>query len=162
MKQIQATFIGYGGDPCTVYSAYDDETRVLVVAVSSRYVTERRGKSLVITNNRDIARDELFTEDKLKQAIDAFFILSKGVASDGASSRLTFSERAVNANPENSLEKDGITESGSKYRIAEGVTCAQMAVLATCLHAVKSETIARTVTFAEQLARLSRGGIMTI
>lgn len=162
MKKIQATFIGYGGDPCTVFSAYDSDTRVLVVGVKAKYRTERREGNVVITNDAGLSRDELFSEDKLKLSIDAFFALRNGIAADGGSSRITFADKAVSANPENAIEKDGVNDSGTKFRIAEGVTCAQMAVLATCLHAMKSDVIERAVTMAEQLDRLSRGQIFTV
>lgn len=162
MKRIQATFIGYGGDPCTVFSVYDEESRVLIIGTKVKYRVDRHEECVVITNDSHISRDELFDDEKFRDAIKAFFILRNGIAEDGGSARIAFSDKAANANPESAIEKDGVTETGAKFRIAEGVTCAQVAVLATCLHAIKSETIERAVSFAEQLARLSSGGILTI
>ena len=162
MKQIQATIIGYNDEPATVFAGYDEETRVLVIGAKVKFRAERRAGCMVVTNDTNIVRDEVFSEDHLRAAIAAFYTLRNGVAADGGSTRLTFADRAMSANPESAIEKDGVTETGVKFRISEGVTNAQMAVLAACLHATRSDVIERTVSFAEQLARLSSGGIMTI
>lgn len=162
MIQIQATFTGYGGAPCSLFSAYDPQSRVLVVSAEAPYRADRREGCTVLTNVPDIARDKLFTDADLLPAIDAFHALKNGVASDGKSPCLVFSERANRANPATSIEQDGIEISGPKYRISAGVTCAQMAALATCLYAVRSDTVERTVQMAETLRHLLHGNILTI
>lgn len=162
MIQIQATFSGYGGAPCSLFSAYDPQSRVLVVSAEAPYRAERREGCTVLTNVPDISRDKLFTDADLLPAIAAFHALKNGVASDGKASRLVFGERANRANPAASIEQDGIETSGPKYRINAGVTCAQMAALATCLYAVRSDTVERTVRLAEDFRHLSGGGILTI
>jgi hypothetical protein len=160
--QIQATFTGYGGRPCSLFSAYDPEARVLAVGAEADYRTERRSGCVVLTNIPDIPRDGLFSDAELLASIRAFYALKAGVAADGKSPRLVFGERAARANPEQSIERDGIDASGPKYRISEGVTCGQVAALATCLHAMRSDTVERAVTMAEELRRLSMGAILTI
>lgn len=162
MIQIQATFTGYGGKPCSLFSAYDTDSRVLVVGAEADYRTERRDGCIVLTNVPDITRDSLFTDADLAQAISAFYSMKGGVAADGKSQRLAFADRATRANPENSIERDGIEASGPKYRIAEGVTCGQIAALATCLYAMRSDTVERTVKMAESFRHLAMGGILTI
>ena len=162
MIQIQATFTGYGGRPCSLFSAYDPDARVLVVGAEADYRTERRAGCIVLTNDQDIPRDELFTDADLMRAISAFYSLKAGIADDGKSSRIAFADRAARANPDQAIEKDGIDAGGPKYRIAEGVTCGQIAALATCLHATRSDTVERTVKMAESFRFLTRGGVITI
>lgn len=162
MIQIQATFAGYGGKPCSLFSAYDNDARALVVAVQANYRPERRDGCIVLTNLPDIARDSLFTDDDLKSAINAFYALRNGVAADGKSQRLTFAEKAARANPESAIERDGIKTSGPEYRVSPEVTSVQVAALATCLYATRSDTVERTVQFADELSRLMQGHILTI
>lgn len=135
MIPIQTTIVGYAGKPITLFSAYDENSKVLVISVESDYWREPRDGCLVVTNDLNIARDILFTEDNLLDAVTAFFAMYNGMAVDGRSNRLTFSERATRSNPVQSIEKDGIDTNGQKYRIAESVTCAQVATLATCHYA---------------------------
>ncbi len=160
--KIQSTFIGYGGKPCTLFSLLDSETNILVVSAEGEYRKERRDGCVVITNDKGIPRDRLFADDDIKDAINAFYSLKNGIAVDGKSSRLAFSERAQRANPESSIEKDGIDQSGPRYRIAENITCAQMATLATCLHAMKSSSIESALDMADELTRLLSGEVVTI
>ncbi|SFK63433.1 hypothetical protein SAMN05216302_101117 [Nitrosomonas aestuarii] len=162
MIKIQATFIGYGGVPCSLFSMLDTDTSVLAISVQADYRAARRDDCLVITNDTGIERDRLFGDDDIKEAIKSFYMLKAGVANDGASPRLTFSERAARANPESSIEKDGIDVSGPRFRVSESVTCGQMAALATCLYATKSDAIERSVEMADEIATFMNGGIITI
>jgi hypothetical protein len=160
--QIQATVTGYGGRQCSLFSAYDPEARVLVIGAEADYRAERRDGCIVLTNVPDIARDRLFTDADLLPAIAAFHALKAGVAAGGKSSRLVFAERAVRADPAKSIERDGMDASGPKYRVADGITCGQIAALATCLHAIRSDSVERAVTLAESFRDLLNGGILTI
>lgn len=162
MIKIQATFIGYGGVPCSLFSVFDTDTSVLAISVQADYRADRRDDCLVITNDTGISRDRFFNDDDIKDSIAAFYSLKAGVASDGVSPRLTFSERAARANPEPSIEKDGIDVTGPRFRVSESVTCGQMAALATCLYAVKSNTIERSIEMADEIATFMNGGIITI
>lgn len=162
MIQIQATFAGYGGNPCTLFSAYDPGSRILVVSKEAAYREERREGCIVLTNITEINRDFLFLDEHLAPAIRAFYALKTGIAADGKSDRLAFGRDASRASPEGIIEQDGVDLTGAKYRIAAGATCAQMAGLATCFYALKSGTVERAVVMAEQLAKLSAGGILTI
>ena len=162
MIQIQATFSGHAGAACTLFSAYDPATRVLAIGVEAAYREQRRDGCVVITNVAGIPRDSLFDMDHLRPAIEAFYALRSGVAADGVSSRLAFGERASRASPEQSIERDGIDSNGPKYRISPDITCAQMAALATCLHATKSHAISSAVSMAERLRALAEGSILTI
>lgn len=162
MIQIQASIIGYGGRPCSLYSAYDPASKVLVVGAEGEYRRERREGCIVITNEPDIPRDKLFTEDDLAAAINAYYALKQGVAADNKSARIVFADRAVRANPDQSIEKDGISENGQKFRLSEGISCAQIAALATCAYAIKSETVDRAIAMSRRFRDLSFGRIISI
>jgi hypothetical protein len=152
MKAIQTTIVGYGGKPCSLFSAYDEDSQVLVVSVEAEYRRQRRDGCLVITNDTDIERDSMFTEEDLKDAINAYFSLHAGVAIDGKSSKLVFADKAARANPANSIEKDGMDSSGQKFRISENITCAQIAALATCWHAAsRSGTVNKMLEMIDDI-----------
>jgi len=162
MIQIQATITGYGGQACSLFSVYDPAARVLVVGAEAEYRATRREGCIVLTNVPDLPRDGLFTEDELRSCIAAYYALKAGVAADGKSPRLVFSKRAQRANPDQSIEQDGIDSSGPRYRINPAITCAQVAALATCRHALRSDTVERVVELADYFRSLSAGGIVTI
>ena len=135
MIPIQTTITGYSGKPCTLFSAYDEEGDVLVVTVEADYRRERRENCMVITNDDKLERDYLFKEETLQAAIEAFFSLYGGMAADSKSSRLVFNDKAMRSNPSKSIEKDGVDVRGQKYRLAETISCAEIAALATCWYA---------------------------
>lgn len=166
MIPIQSTIVGYQGRPKTVFSAYNAETRVLVISVEADYRAGRRDGCMVITNDDSIDRDMLFSEEDLQAAIESFFMLQGGVAIDGKSERLVFGDKAARANPAQSLEKDGMDTSGQRYRISENITSSQIAALAACWYAErKAKPIEDSLVMAEKLREidiLARGGVFTI
>lgn len=163
MIKIQATVSGYSGRACSLFSAYDQESKVLVIGAEGKYQEDRRDDCIVITNIAHISRDWLFREDDFMSSIKAFFALKAGVAADKQSARLAFTDRAVRANPDQAIEQDGIDASGPKYRVADGITSTQVAALATCLYAMRADSIERSVKMAESLQKvLASGQIITI
>lgn len=162
MIQIQATFVGYGGRPCSLFSAYDTDSRVLVISTEVEYRSARREGAVVITNDTTVPRDQLFDDSCLIEAIRAYYSLKSGMAADGKSLRLVFGDRAARANPDAAIERDGMDERGPRFRVSDSVTCAQIAALATCRYATKAEAISRTVDMASELNRLLSGHILTI
>ncbi|MGZ8220042.1 MAG: hypothetical protein ACXWT0_00190 [Methylobacter sp.] len=167
MIAIQSTIVGYSGKPRTLFSAYNAETRILVISVDADYRKERRDGCMVITNDDSIQRDMLFTEEDLQASIEAFFMLQGGVATDGKSARLVFSDKAMRGNPAQSIEKDGMDTSGQRFRISENITSAQIAVLAACWYAEKRLNVVNDVLdMADRLLdldhQLSLGGVVTI
>lgn len=156
MIPIQSSITGYGGQPCTLYSAYNQESKVLVVSVEAGYRTERRDGCTIIANDPQIDRDKLFTEEDLQDAIVAFFMLQGGVAGDNVSPRLVFDDKAARSNPAHAIEKDGIDASGQRFRINANITSAQVAALATCWHVSKKlDVIDNVLTMADRLIGLS-------
>lgn len=162
MIQIQATFSGYSGRACTLFSAFDAGKKLLIVGAEVDYHPARRTGCIVLTNDVSIPRDSLFSDADLLGSITAFYRLKSGFAIDGKSPQLSFAERAKRSNPEQSIEKDGMDANGPRFRIAEGVTCGQIAALATCLYASRAGAIDRSVKLAESFRFLASGGILTI
>jgi hypothetical protein len=166
MIPSQATIAGYHGKPCSLFSAYDESSMILVISVEAEYQRKRRTGCMVITNDPDIPRDMLFTTDDLKDAIEAYYAMYQGMAMDGKSSKLTFSERAQRANPGNAIEKDGMDSSGPRYRIKDDITNTQIAALVTCLYfAERFGTVDKMLNMADsilEIERLHHGVILTI
>lgn len=162
MIKVQATISGYSGNACCLMSVYKPETRVLAFGVGKPFSPERSEGCVVVTNIPDIARDTLFTSADLHDAITAFQALRAGVAVDGKSSRLAYAAAAARANPEASIERDGIDASGPKFRIAADITCVQISALASCLYATRATAINSAIDMAEQLHQLALGTILTI
>ncbi|MDF0605398.1 hypothetical protein HZU77_007005 [Neisseriaceae bacterium TC5R-5] len=159
MIQIQATFSGYSGRPCSLFSVYDPAARILVISLEAAYRETREPACVVISNDRHIPRDVLFSDEHLLEAISAYYTLKQGVAADGQSRCLDFDEDAMRANPESHLEQDGIDTNGPRYRLNDGVTCCHIATLATCWYVLRADTITQTLDMA---AWLAHGGIITI
>ncbi len=136
MKQnvqlIQANISGFSGSPSTLFAAFDNDTEILTLAVDTDYRHARRDGCLLITNQRGIERDMLFTTDMLRDAIEGYERIKGQLASDGRTACLVVSERAQRANPANAIEQDGIDERGIKYRVQSGISNAQVAGLAVC------------------------------
>lgn len=161
MIQIQATFAGYSGSAATVFSAYDPTSRVLVIAREVAYREDRREGCVVLTNVDGIPTDSRVRDDDMRDCILAYYALRNGVAADGKGSRLVLDRSVMRANPEAVIERDGIDERGPKYRVADTITSAQMAVLATCRHAAKSDAVSSVVSMAKRFERLALGEILS-
>lgn len=169
MTPIQTNISGYAGKPCSLFSVYDTDKKILAISKEAAYNNQRQKDCVLISNDKTADYDVLFTELNFANSLDDFFVLSNGVAQDGRSQRLVFSEKAARANPKNSIEKDGYNENGQKYSIAPTITNLQMAVLATCYYAnSKAGAIENALAMFEQLneidyfATLKSGGIVTI
>ena len=151
LVQIQAVFSGYANRACTVYSAYDRASGILIISAEGEYKSERRPGCVVLTNVPSVPRDSLFTEKDIRASIEAYYSLRNGLASDNRSTRLVFSDRAMRTNPDSAIDHDGMDERGTKYKVKDTITSAQMAVLATCLFASQADVIAATVGIAKEL-----------
>lgn len=132
---IQVSISGYASSACSLFSVYDTESKILVISAETEFRKQRREGCVLITNDKTIDRDALFSEDDFSSAIGSFFELQGGISSDGASGRLVFSDKVTRANPNSAIEKDGYTESGQKFRISESISNLQIAALATCNYA---------------------------
>jgi len=128
---IQASITGYLGSSCTLFSAFDHDAQALVFSTMVDLRTERRTGCFMLTNVHKINRDGWFEESQLAEAIAAYARLSR-------EGRVHFSEKAQRANPISVIEHDGMSEHGMKYRVANEVSNAHVAVLATCLYVAKT------------------------
>ncbi len=135
MIPIQSTIIGFSGKPATVFSAYDEVARILVISVETAYKKDRRDGCMLITNDKTIERDAYFDSDKMQESVTAFYALQGGMADDGINTRLSFLAKAQRANPVDSLEKDAIDSRGQKYRVSDDISCVKVAALAACWYA---------------------------
>lgn len=143
--KMRINVAGYQGEPVTLYAAYDPANDVLLVARDDKYTPGPRDGYLKITNQeRDEARDALFSDEDLSDAISAFFEL------DGLR-LLTLSDTVRRHNPSARIERDGITEAGVKYRISPDMSCAQVGVMVACLFANRQRGVRAADSFFSQL-----------
>lgn len=164
MIPIQATIISFLNKPSTVFAVYDSQSKVLVISVETRYRRERRDNCIVITNDSTIDRDILFDEEKMGQSVEAFYALKGGIALDSVSPRLVFAEKAMRANPMDSVEKDGIDHRGQNYRFSPDITNTKVAALAACWYAYyKANLVGEAAIMRKKLAEsLRQGHIISI
>lgn len=159
---IQATFIGYSGEPATVLSVYDAAERLAVGSIKN-YEKERRPGCVVITNDTTLERDLFFTEEMLLEAIQAYFTLRNGIAADKGN-RLVIGPANNRASPEGAVQPLEVTPAGRKYQVNPDISNAQMALIATCYFAVNAVAIAKTVEDADEITKMVKGiaGILSI
>lgn len=146
---IQATMVGYAGAKnggATVYALLDLTHNTLHIHEQKPRAEARFKTAAVISNDTALAQcDFLFKDADIKAAVAAYFYYHH-------SGRLTFSDSTAGTRP--NIETHALTESGFDVRIYDGITCAQMAVLAACLQAQKSHEIARTLDAFDNLGGL--------
>jgi hypothetical protein len=161
---IQATIISFLNKPSTVFAIYDALTKILVISVEASYRRNRHENCIVITNDTSIDRDILFDTEKMSQAVPAFYALKGGIATDSVSSRLVFSEKAMRANPNDSVEKDGLDQNGQNYRLSPDITNAKVAALAACWYAYSKASLPIEAEIMRQniSESLRQGYIITI
>ena len=138
-QPIQCNIGGFSGAPVTLFSALDESTGLLTIAAISAFHKDRRAGCLVISNVRGLERDMAFTDEQIREAIDAWQAIRHDTV-DGGASRLIYTERARRADPSSVIEPDGLDERGRKYRLAEHVANEAVATLATCLWASRAES----------------------
>lgn len=125
--KIRINIAGYSGSPTSLYCAFDPATDVLLVARAGEYDGSIRDGFLKITNvNSDQSLDMVFDPDQTKEAIEAYFEMD-------SMRLLNMGEAVQRFNPSAQIERDGMDESGPKYRVAPGINSGQVAVLVACL-----------------------------
>ena len=150
-QPIQCSIGGFSGAPITLFSALDESTGLLTIAAISALHKDRRAGCLVISNVRGLERDMAFTDEQIREAIDAWQAIRHDTV-DGGASRLIYTERARRADPSSMIEPDGLDERGRKYRLAEHVGNEAVATLATCLWVSRSVSRADVLDTAADLA----------
>ncbi|GHA78164.1 hypothetical protein GCM10009007_18890 [Formosimonas limnophila] len=142
---IQATMVGYAGAKnggATIYALLDLSHNTLHIHEQKPRAEARFKTAALISNDIALTQcDFLFKDKDIKAAVDAYFYYQN-------SGRLTFSDSTAGTRP--NIETHALTESGFDVRIYDGVTCAQMAVLAACLQAQTSREIMRALNAFEK------------
>ncbi len=129
--KMRINVAGYSGTPVSLYCAFDPSTDVLLVARAGDYEDAARDGFLKVSSlASDKEFDMLFESDQTKEAIEAYFEMD-------SRRMLTLGEQVQRFNPASQIERDGMDESGPKYRVAPGINSGQVAVLVACLVARK-------------------------
>lgn len=133
--KMRVNIAGFAGKPVSLFAAYDPKTDMLLVAREGEYEGGQREGFLKVTNqSRDEFHDAIFTDDETNEAIRAYFDLE--------SLRLiTLGAQVQRANPSAKIERDGMDENGTKYRVAPDIGCLQVAVLVAAYYAGKQRGI---------------------
>jgi hypothetical protein len=147
---MRVNIAGYADKPATVFAAYDPATDMLAISrVGKEYEPGPRDGFLKITNQeRDESYDGVYTEEETFESIQAFFAMENlGL--------LSLKNDVQRYNPAHKIERDGMNESGLKYRFAIDITNAQVAVIAACLYANRQRSVAQASSFAEDMRILT-------
>ncbi len=156
-QRIQANITGFKGEPVSLFSVYDTVNGILSVAKITRYSSEKKDQCLLVTNDvKEPYRDMYFDMKDFRSSIEAFHILSNGIACDKVTRRLQIDSSANASNPSAVIDLDAIEASGLKYRIDPELSNAQVACLATCFYAVQVNAISESVSFSQELERVQK------
>lgn len=161
MRKLQANISGFDGRPVSVLAALDEDSGILVVAASVE-AHERRPGSFMISDDPRADRDMPFGIERLGDALAAYSALRRRPAPDGQGNCLRFGQRALNADPANAIEADGMDVSGPRYRLLPDIDNAKVATLSLCLYAVRQPLIDEVVDFSDALNRLLHGQVVTL
>lgn len=151
---LQVTISGFQGKPTTLFSSYELVQKILIVAKEAAFRRDRFKDCLVVTNDPSLPHDKIFSMDDLKEAIAAFQKLKKTYSADGKVFRLQLSKGAQTCSPDSCVQIEGFDEKGPKYGVSENISCAQMAVLATCLAAAKIDDCEASCNLTDELTGL--------
>lgn len=138
---IRVNIAGYSGHPVSLYCAFDRASEMLLVHAAKEYDGGDAAGILKVTNQeRDTHRDDLLTDEHLQDAIRAYFEM------DGLK-LLHLDEKPRAHNPANRIERDGVSESGVRYRLSPEITCGQVAVMYACLAASRQRGVSSALDF---------------
>lgn len=154
--KIQASIVGYGMAPATVYSFYDAESDILLVSKEAAYRTDRFSDAILIGGVELEARDSLFCDADFMDAIAEFFVRANGKT-------LMIDEKVARCDPRQKLEPDGMSDTGKRlYRVSPDITCGQVAVLATAWYVKKALGIGNAMVMQDWFLNADQGGFVTI
>jgi len=122
--RIQICVVGFALQPITLIAVLDEKTGVLVIAKEVPYTEERIKEDFAVVSSSDLPdSDFVFKDEHLREAIRTYFDW-------GGSELVTVDELLGRHLPDNKIEQEGIDERGRKYRLGDGITNGQVAVLA--------------------------------
>ena len=136
---------GFKGEPVSMFAAYDPGSDMLLVRESRTLERAARPKFLHVSNiPGQIACDTFIDESQISDAITAFFMLqTQGL--------IKLETKAVRFDPANKIERDGMDDSGIKYRIAPDISNGQVAIILAAFAATRQRAVAATLEDAEDL-----------
>jgi len=147
--KMRINIAGYFGRAVSVFAAYSPVTDILLVAQEQAYEVAERPGFLHITNQvRDEHHDAVFTEDSLREAINAYFELT-------ALNLLNFSAKVQRLQPDSKIERMGVDERGMNYRIAPDINSGQVAVMVACLYASRQRAVGAAEDMADAFLALT-------
>lgn len=146
---LRVNIAGFHGEPASLYGAFDHAEDLLLISDSKAYDGGPAPDLLKVSNQEsDAYRDDLISDDDLQTAIMAFFEM------DGLK-LLAMAEKAKRHNPTNKIERDGVSETGMRYRISPDITCAQVAVMYACLAAKRQRAVSGALSIMEEVTAFS-------
>jgi hypothetical protein len=132
---LQANISGYDGKAVTLFAMYDKSTEILVVhSIAKEFMPNRFNDCLMIGNDERYPIDFYFNADMFRDSVSAYFSVKQSLSVDGKSNRLVFGDKALNADPINSIQQNGYDERGAKYAF-DHLSNAHVATLACCFWA---------------------------
>lgn len=150
---LQSTIGGLAagaGAVMTLLGEMDPMTGVLLidaaVQVQPGNPEVRHQNCAAVSNNpASEARDTLFTEEDIRDAIrDYFDFAGRGL--------LVLDDDVQRFNPQSKIEADGLDDRGRKFRIAPDMTNGQLAVIVMCWFALRQKaSTAQIEAFSEYL-----------
>ncbi|ABO60642.1 hypothetical protein LA345_39150 (plasmid) [Burkholderia vietnamiensis] len=145
--RVQAIISGYQGAAVNLLGALDPKTGLFIVA-KEQGIDERSDGALVVSNSTRMEdRDRLFDEDKLQRAIQLFFSL-KGQG------LLELLAAVTKHDPATRIESDGMSERGTRYRLAPEMSNGNIAVLAMIEAADMALAANTTIDTADDIAQM--------
>jgi len=145
--RLQAEVTGYGGPAANLLGALDADSGLLIVAKELKFGERLDGTMVTSNDPRSERRDRLFTEDDLQDAIRLFF-RAQSTAMIELLSPVTKHEVA------HKIEKNGVDENGTKYRLSPDITNGNVAVLALVAMADRAYKAQSATDFSQELADL--------
>lgn len=146
---IRVNIAGFGGEPVSLYAAFDHADDLLLISDTKAYDGGEAAELLKISNQeRDAFRDDLVSDDHMQDAITAYFEM------DGLK-LLELSDKSKRHNPGTKIERDGVGEGGVRYRISPDITCAQVGVMFACLAAKRQRSVNGALSIMEEISAFS-------
>lgn len=147
---LQCSVSGYSGAAVTLLGAMDAGTGAVLVTADKKdgdaYTPLRKKPQFAFVANSTAAqgRDVLFTDEHLRDAIHTYFDFK-------ARGLVRLDNSVAKHNADTRIEPDGVDERGRKYRLAEDITCGQVAVLVLCWFARRQQQVIGTVDAFEDI-----------
>ena len=147
--KFQSSIAGYNGPAVTLICALVNEDGVLVIADDSA-LQEQRKEGFGVVSNVDLPSvDFRFTDDKLRDAIIAFY------ARDSQDT-IDLDSKLARHSPSQSITTDGIDERGPRFRLNADITNGQIAVLAACAFCAQQTPVSSALSMMGEMTELYR------